>query len=166
MTGWRDNAHAFDTGTLANIMTLDISYVTAYLTGQNIDVFGKDVLLLPYEKDRHYSVFAIRLGDHPCILHFDPLGLRSTHDTRYISHKIRRWLNSMWRHKVDRTGCTYENPYNKRSMPDHLPEGRSCQHPGPKRPCPSPLNALSCATRSAMPQRHRTVRNVRPEVCT
>ena len=123
MTSTRGNVHAFDTSTLANIVSLDIAYVTAYLSGKNVDVFSKDFLLLPFEKDRHYSIFVVCLGDRPYILHLDPLGFKSTHDTRYMSHKIRSWLNSMWRQKFDRAGCTYTNPYNKRSMPDCLPEG-------------------------------------------
>jgi len=164
MTGGRGKVHAFDTSTLANIMSLDIAYVTAYLTGKNVDVFSKDLLLLPFEKDRHYSIFVVCLGDRPYILHLNPLGFKSTHDTRYISHKIRSWLNSMWRHKFDRMGCTYDNPYNKRSMPDCLPEGTCdiCGIVGSTFIYPQPV----LANRSASRQRYGFVRDVRPKICT
>ena len=135
MTANFANAYSFKCSFLETVMSFDNTYVSAYLGQEDVNIFNHRFLLLPFHKGSHYSLFVVVgahsiqsyhkpsfKGDRPCILHFDPSGLRSKHDSRYISHKIRSWLNCMMRMKNNR-GDILDNPYNKRSMPDIIPEG-------------------------------------------
>ena len=109
----------------------------------NLDIFSHNMLLMPYQSGRQYSLFVVLgannvkdymrrsfTGTTPCILHILPYATSNRsqlHAYNQVSFRIRAWLNALWRNSQ----CNNDYmsmPFTHRSMPMSRPFGKLSFH--------------------------------------
>jgi len=137
MTSGLARVHSFSINFLRLLYATKPGRFTKMNDTARIDIFEKEILLLPFEACGHKSLFVVigannirqytntrRFhGSRPCILHLDPIcSHRSRHNHRNVADKLRVWLNVLWR-STNNENDRFVMPFNKRSLPVIQPKG-------------------------------------------
>ena len=124
---------SFQTGFLTQLLARESQNLAEIVTKLEVDLFQQNMLFLPIQILRNRTSIFIVIAEQnnglnqrkPSILcYLDPTRKNGDQDfVTSINHKIRLFLNVMWRSKFGAKVDIIQNPFSKRSLSLWCPKG-------------------------------------------